>query len=114
VVGSFIEIVKTAFVLRRKTKGKCEMPYTLPNGKRDYKRQGALVDSKPEAREHRAAGVKIQRAMEKVGRAKKGDGLDNAHKVAFSKGGGATLKNVKVQKPSKNRSFKRNSDSSMK
>jgi hypothetical protein len=90
------------------------MPYTLPNGKRDYKRQGALVDSKPEARAHRAAGVKIQRALEKSGRASKGDGMDNAHIRAHSKGGSADPKNIKLQKPSKNRSFKRNSDSSMK
>lgn len=90
------------------------MPYTLPNGKRDYKRQGELQDAKPEARRARADGVKIQRAMERAGRAKKGDGMDNAHKVAFSKGGGASLKNIKKQKPSVNRSFKRNSDSSMK
>jgi hypothetical protein len=90
------------------------MPYTLPNGKRDYKRQNAKQDSKPEAREARAEGVKIQRAMEKAGRAKKGDGLDNGHKKAFSKGGSSSLKNIKLQKPSANRSFKRKSDSSMK
>ncbi len=90
------------------------MPYTLPNGKRDYARQNAKQDSKPEAREARAEGVKIQRAMEKAGRAKKGDGLDNAHKKAFSKGGSSSLKNIKTQAPSKNRSFKRNADSSMK
>lgn len=89
------------------------MPY-MKNGKRDYKRQGELQDSKPEARKARADGVKIQRAMEKAGRAKKGDGLDNGHKVAFSKGGKPTLKNIKLQKPSANRSFKRNADSSMK
>jgi hypothetical protein len=89
------------------------MPY-MKNGSRDYKRQGALVDSQPQARAHRAAGVKIQREMEKTGRASKGDGMDNGHKRAFSKGGGASLKNVKLQKPSANRSFKRNSDSSMK
>lgn len=89
------------------------MPW-MKNGKRDYKRQGALQDSKPEARRARADGVKLQRALEKAGRATKGDGMDNAHKVAFSKGGKPTLNNVKLQKPSKNRSFKRNSDSSMK
>lgn len=89
------------------------MPY-MKNGKRDYKRQGELVDSKPEARAHRAAGVKIQRALEKEGRAHKGDGLDNGHIRPFSKGGSADLKNIRKQKPSHNRSFKRNADSSMK
>lgn len=90
------------------------MPYTKKDGTRDYVRQGKLVDSKPEARAHRAAGVKVQRALEKSGRASKGDGMDNAHIRAHSKGGAATPKNIKLQKPSKNRSFKRNSDSSMK
>jgi hypothetical protein len=89
------------------------MPY-MTNGKRDYKRQNANVDSKPEAREHRAEGVKIQRALEKAGKAKKGDGLDNGHKRAFSKGGSSNLKNIKLQNPSSNRSFSRNADSSMK
>lgn len=90
------------------------MPYTKPNGERDYERQGRLQDAKPEARKARADGVKIQRAMEKAGRAKKGDGKDNAHRVAFSKGGKPTLSNVRLADPSSNRSFARNSDSSLK
>jgi hypothetical protein len=90
------------------------MPYTLPNGKRDYKRQNALVDSKPAARKHRVVGVQVQRKLEKEGRATKGDGLDNGHKVAFSKGGSSDLENIKLQNPSANRSFSRNADSSLK
>ncbi len=90
------------------------MRYTKPNGERDYERQGRLQDAKPEARKARADGVKIQRALEKAGRAKKGDGKDNAHVVAFSKGGKPTLSNVKLEDPSKNRSFARNADSSLK
>ncbi len=86
----------------------------MTNGKRDYKRQNENVDSKPAARKHRADNVKIQRELEKKGRAHKGDGLDNAHKRAFSKGGSASLSNIKLQSPSANRSFARNSDSSMK
>ena len=89
------------------------MPY-MTNGRRDYKRQNENVDSKPAARKHRAHGVKVQRALEDEGRASKGDGLDNAHKRAYSKGGSADLKNIKLQSPSTNRSFSRNSDSSMK
>lgn len=89
------------------------MPY-MKNGKRDVARQNELYDSKPKARRARAEGVKIQREMEKAGRASKGDGLDNAHKRAFSKGGSSSLKNIKLQKPAHNRSFRRNSDSSMK
>jgi len=90
------------------------MPYTLPNGKRDYKRQNEFVDSKPAAKKHRAQNTKVQRALEKAGRASKGDGLDNGHRQAYSKGGTADLANIKLQKPSANRSFSRNADSSMK
>lgn len=100
--------------LHEEVKKETEMPYTLPNGKRDYKRQNENVDSKPAARKHRAHGVKVQRALEAEGRASKGDGLDNGHKRAYSKGGSADLKNIKLQSPSTNRSFSRNSDSSMK
>lgn len=100
--------------LREETKKEFEMPYTLPNGKRDYKRQNENVDSKPAARKHRAHGVKVQRALEAEGRASKGDGLDNGHKKAYSKGGSTDLKNIKLQSPSTNRSFSRNADSSMK
>lgn len=89
------------------------MPY-MTDGKRDYKRQNANVDSKPEAIAHRVANVKQNRALEKAGIGRKGDGLDASHKVAHSKGGSATLANTKLEKPSANRSFSRNSDSSMK
>ena len=99
--------------LHEETKKEFEMPY-MTDGKRDYKRQNANVDSKPAARKHRAHGVKVQRALEDEGRASKGDGLDNGHKRAYSKGGSADLKNIKLQSPSTNRSFSRNADSSMK
>jgi hypothetical protein len=89
------------------------MPY-MTNGKRDVAKQNRLYDSKPEARARRAEGVKIQRELEKKGKASKGDGLDNAHKVAASKGGGSSLDNIKLESPSKNRSFARTSASKVK
>lgn len=89
------------------------MPY-MTNGKRDYKRQGELVDSKPEARAHRAANVKQNRELAKKGIGRKGDGLDVGHVKAHSKGGDASAANTRLQKPSENRSFARNSDGSMK
>jgi hypothetical protein len=89
------------------------MPY-MKNGVRDVKRQNELYDSKPRARKARAEGVKIQRDMEKAGRANKGDGLDNAHKRAFSKGGSSDLENITKQKPSTNRSFARTKSGKMK
>ncbi len=89
------------------------MPY-MKDGKRDYKRQNALVDSKPEAIAHRAANVKQNRELAKAGIGRKGDGLDASHKVAHSRGGSASLANTKLEPASKNRSFARNADSSMK
>jgi hypothetical protein len=90
------------------------MPYTKPNGERDYERQGRLVASKPEARAHRAENVKQNRELAKKGIGKKGDGKDAGHIKAFSKGGDASASNTKLVDASKNRSFKRNSDGSMK
>lgn len=88
------------------------MPY-MTNGKRDYKKQ-AKYDSKPEVRAYRADLVQVQRDLEKEGRAKKGDGKDNAHVKAHSRGGSMNLSNIRPTNPSSNRSFARNSDSSMK
>ena len=89
------------------------MPY-MTNGKRDYKRQNENVDSKPEARKHRAENVKQNRELAKKGIGRKGDGMDAAHIKPFSKGGDASPSNTKLVPASKNRSFKRNSDGSMK
>jgi hypothetical protein len=88
------------------------MPY-MTNGKRDYKKQ-MKYDSKPSVVKYRAELVQAQRDLEKEGRATKGDGKDNAHKVAYSKGGATTAKNLRLESPTTNRSFSRNSDSSMK
>ena len=90
------------------------MPYTLPNGKRDYKRQGALVDSKPDAIKHRAENVQQNRDLAKKGIGSKGDGKDAGHVKAFSKGGDGSPGNTKLIAASKNRSFARKADSSMK
>lgn len=88
------------------------MPY-MTNGKRDYKRQGALVDSKPGAIAHRAANVQQNRDLAKAGIGHKGDGLDASHKVAFSKGGSAAPANTRLETPSANRSFARTGSSAM-
>ena len=89
------------------------MPY-MRNGERDYKRQNEKVDSKPEARAHRAENVKQNRELAKRGIGHKGDGKDAAHIKPFSKGGDASASNTRLEPASKNRSFKRNSDGSMK
>ena len=89
------------------------MPYQK-DGVRDYKRQNANVDSKPEAIKHRVENVRQNRALEKAGIGHKGDGLDAGHKIAFSRGGGSAPSNTVLQKASVNRSFARNADGSMK
>jgi len=89
------------------------MPY-MTDGKRDYKKQNEKVDSKPEARKHRAENVKQNRELAKKGLGHKGDGMDVAHVRPFSKGGGPSPSNTKLVPASKNRSFKRNPDGSMK
>jgi hypothetical protein len=89
------------------------MPY-MKNGIRDVAKQNEVYDSTPKARKRRAAGVKIQRELEKAGRASKGDGKDNAHKVAASKGGSHSIDNITLLAPSKNRSFARTSSSKVK
>lgn len=89
------------------------MPY-MTNGKRDYKRQGALVDGKPDAIAHRAANVKQNRELAKKGIGRKGDGLDASHKVAHSKGGSALPANTKLEPASTNRSFARTASSAIK
>lgn len=89
------------------------MPY-MKDGKRDYKRQNALVDSKPEARAHRAQNVKQNRELEKAGIGHKGDGMDASHKRAFSKGGSPSLANTKLEAASSNRSFARTKTGAMK
>jgi len=85
----------------------------MKDGKRDYVRQGKLVDSKPEARAHRAANVQQNRELAKDGIGSKGDGLDVSHKKAFSKGGDASKGNTKLEPASTNRSFARSGSSAM-
>lgn len=82
------------------------MPYTLPSGKRDYKRQGELVDSKPEAIKHRAQNVQQNRDLAKKGIGHKGDGKDASHIKAFKDGGSAAPSNTRLETASKNRSRK--------
>ena len=82
------------------------MPYTLPNGERDYVRQGKLVDSKPDAIKHRAQNVQQNRDLAKKGIGRKGDGLDAGHIKAFKDGGTGKPSNTKLESASKNRSKK--------
>lgn len=86
----------------------------MKDGKRDYKREVALYTSKPEVKKKRALQNKARREMEKAGKVHKGDGKDVDHKVPLSKGGSTNRSNLRVVDSTTNRSFSRNSDSSLK
>lgn len=89
------------------------MPY-MTNGKRDYKKEVAKYTSKPEIVKKRVEQNKARRIMEEAGKVRKGDGKDVDHKTPLSKGGKTTKSNLRVTSASSNRSFSRNSDSSLK
>lgn len=89
------------------------MPY-MTDGKRDYKKEVAKYTSKPEVVKKRVEQNKARRMMEKEGLVRKGDGKDVDHKTPLSKGGTTSRSNLRVVDSSSNRSFSRNSDSSLK
>jgi hypothetical protein len=83
------------------------MPYTKSARpyKREYKKQLERGEHEDRMERQRA-----RRALDKKGVSRKGK--DVAHVRALSKGG-SNKDGVRLQAPSKNRSFRRNSDSSM-
>lgn len=88
------------------------MPY-MKNGRRDYKRENLLYNSKPEQRKNRSERTIARRKANEAGVTHKGDGKDLDHIKALSKGGTSNPKNLRVVSASENRSFARNKDSSM-
>lgn len=95
------------------------MPYMKRDPKtgksvRDYKREVELYTSKPEVVKKRVEQNKARRIMEREGKVSKGDGKDVDHRVPLSKGGTSDKSNLRVVPASTNRSFSRNSDSSLK
>jgi hypothetical protein len=90
------------------------MPWMLPNGKRDYKRENKEYNSKPEQRKRRSQRTILRNRAIKAGIVHRGDNLDLDHKQPLSKGGSNTLANARAVAPGVNRSFSRNSDSSLK
>jgi len=88
------------------------MPYV--NKERPYGKEYEQYHGTPEQRKNRAARNRARYKLEKEGRVAKGDGNDVDHKKPLSKGGGNGSKNLRVKKKSKNRSFNRNSDHSVK
>lgn len=88
------------------------MPY-MTNGKRDYKKENRLYNSKPEQIKNRSKRTTARRKSNEDGRTAKGDGKDLDHKIPLSKGGSNGKSNQRVVSQSTNRSFSRNRDGSL-
>lgn len=88
------------------------MPY-MTNGKRDYKKENAKYNSRPEIVQRRIERNKARRMMIKAGKAAKGDGKDVDHKVPLSHGGKTTMSNLRNVSRGSNRSFARRKDGSL-
>ena len=90
---------------------------TLPwmkNGKRDYKREYEKYQGTAEQRKRRSERTVARNASNASGRTHKGDGKDLDHIKPLSKGGSNSKSNTRVVSASKNRSFSRNADGSLK
>lgn len=80
--------------------------------KQEYATQKARGESGTGPNSDNALRHKARRVMESKGLVKPHQDVD--HKKPLSKGGSNDTKNLRAVSPSKNRSFKRNSDGSMK
>lgn len=81
---------------------------------RNYAKEYANYDGTPVVKKKRAQRNKARRILEREGVVHKGDGKDVDHKTPLSKGGTTVRSNLKAVPATKNRSYKRNSDGSMK
>lgn len=81
---------------------------------RDYKKEYANYQGKPEQIANRSKRNAARREMEKQGRVRKGDGKDVDHKTPMAKGGGNHNGNLRVTSKSANRSFARTRGARMK
>ena len=89
------------------------MPY-MTNGKRDYKKENAKYNSRPENIKARSERTVLRRQANAAGITHKGDGKDLDHIKPLSKGGANVMSNTRVVSQSANRSFSRNADGSLK
>ena len=86
----------------------------MKNGKRDYKRENELYNSKPEQRKARSERTVARNQANADGRTSKGDSTNLDHRVPLSKGGSSAKSNLRAVSASSNRSFSRNADGSLK
>ena len=85
----------------------------MKNGKRDYKRENELYNSKPEQIKNRSQRNQARALVAKAKGAAAIKGKDIDHKKPIRKGGGNSLANLYATSPSKNRSFKRKPNGKM-
>ena len=85
----------------------------MKNGKRDYSQQKEYNATK-DATEKRVKNNQARQEAIKAGKAKVGDGTNVDHVKPQSKGGTNRPSNLRVVSESENKSFSRNSDSSLK
>jgi hypothetical protein len=74
---------------------------------RNYDKEYDNYHSSPKAKKQRARNNAARRKMMSAGKVRKGDGKDVAHKDNNTRNN--SLSNLKVQRPSTNRSFARTS-----
>lgn len=86
----------------------------MKDGKRDYKREYDKYHGSAEQRANRSKRTIARNESNASGRTSKGDGKDLDHIRPLSKGGSNSKGNTRVVSASTNRSFSRNSDSSVK
>lgn len=80
---------------------------------RDYKKEYANYQGRPEQIANRAERNAARAAMEKAGVVRKGDGKDVDHKKALVKGGSNAMSNLRAVPASQNRSFARTKNAGM-
>lgn len=85
----------------------------MKNGKRDYSQQ-RVYNATPAATSKRVKNNAARSDAIKAGKAAVGDGKDVDHRVPLSKGGSNSASNLRVVDKSTNRSFQRNSNSTLK
>jgi 5-methylcytosine-specific restriction endonuclease McrA len=88
------------------------MPYV--NKPRPYKKEYEQYQGSEKQKKNRAERNAARKKLTKAGKVHKGDGMDVDHIKPISKGGENKGGNLRVKTASANRSFKRNSDSSIK
>ena len=81
---------------------------------RDYRHEYETYQGTEQQKKNRAKRNAARAVMMRKGKVHKGDGKDVHHKQPLSKGGKTTPDNLAVVPASKNRTFKRNKDHSMK